>query len=70
MTETSQAITNLDTSYKIKHLEATVLDLQTQVNAMQKKYESGLRWGVGVLGAAVLGMGSWIFNIVTGGHLK
>lgn len=39
------------------------------IKALEDERNKALRWGITVLGAAVLAMGSWIFNLVTG-HVK
>lgn len=46
------------------------LDAQDEaIKALEDERNKALRWGIGALGAAVLGMGSWIFNFITG-HMK
>lgn len=39
------------------------------IKALEDERTKALKWGVTVLGAAVMGMGTWIFNLVSG-HVK
>lgn len=39
------------------------------IKALEDERNKALRWGITALGAAVMGMGTWIFNLVTG-HMK
>jgi hypothetical protein len=48
-----------------KHIAAT----DANIKALQDERNHALKWGIITLGASVIGMGSWIFNFVTG-HLK
>jgi hypothetical protein len=38
-------------------------ELRKEVNALKADREKALRWGISVLGAAVIGMGGWIFSL-------
>lgn len=40
------------------------------IEALQDERNRALKWGIMSLGSAVLAMGYWIFNQLTGGHLK
>lgn len=55
--------------YKLAALEAHLKETDAKVEALEEERNKAMRWGIGVLGAAVLGMGSWIFNFLTG-HMK
>lgn len=55
--------------YQIKALEEHLKATDAKVAALEEERNKAMRWGIGVLGAAVLAMGSYIFNLVTG-HLK
>ena len=44
-------------------------DLERQVSSLLSDREKAMRWGILTLGAAVLAMGSYILNLVTG-HMK
>ena len=46
-----------------------IKDLERMVEGLMADREKAMRWGILTLGAAVLGMASYIFNFVTG-HLK
>lgn len=39
------------------------------IKALEDERTKALKWGITVLGAAVMGMGTWIFNLVSG-HVK
>ena len=47
-------------------LAATANDIK----ALQDERNRALKWGIMTLGSAVVAMGYWIFNAITGGHLK
>ena len=49
--------------------EKRIEDLEALVKSLVNDRERALRWGIMALGAAVLAMGTYIFNLVTG-HLK
>jgi hypothetical protein len=55
--------------YQMKALEDHLKLTDAKVAALEEERNRAMRWGIGVLGAAVLAMGSWIFNFVTG-HMK
>lgn len=40
------------------------------IEALQDERNRALKWGIMSLGSAVLAMGYWIFNQITGGHIK
>lgn len=44
-------------------LQEQVKSLSTIVEGLQKDRESALRWGIATLGAAVLGLGTFIFSL-------
>ena len=46
-----------------------IKDLERMVEGLMADREKAMRWGILTLGAAVLGMASYIFSFVTG-HLK
>lgn len=54
------------------HLQATdrdIVEANALILALQAERTSALKWGILTLGAAVLAMGSWIFNFLMG-HVK
>lgn len=51
-------------------LESEMLTLRAAVVASQAERDHALKWGIVTLGAAVISMGLWIFNLFTGGHMK
>jgi len=46
-----------------------IKDLERMVESLMADREKAMRWGILTLGAAVLAMGSYIFNLATV-HLK
>lgn len=45
-------------------LQEQVKTLMAIVQGLQKDRDSALRWGIATLGAAVLGLGTWAFNLL------
>lgn len=50
-------------------VERDLQEANDAIHALQEERTRALKWGVGTLGAAVLAMGSWMWNFVTN-HLK
>ena len=47
------------------------IDAQKQVlDGLKGERDKALRWGIIALGTAVMGMGSWIVNLFTAGHIR
>lgn len=55
---------------ELQNMQSELDDLKTLVTEMRKERDSLMRWGVITLGAAVVGMGLYIWNLLTTGHLK
>ena len=55
---------------QLKTCMADLLETRRDIAALQEERNKALKWGVMSLGTAVMGMAYWIFNAVTGGHLK
>ena len=53
-----------------QQIDQEIKALKDQVASLASDREKALRWGIMVLGAAVLAMASWIFNFITTGHIK
>lgn len=68
--EQEQIYTNLNTQHEIKALHAEIEALRKGLASLEKDRESAMRWGILVLGGAVLAMGTWIFNFIISGHGK
>jgi hypothetical protein len=56
---------NSSSEVSIAVLQEQVKTLSSIVEGLQKDRDSALRWGIATLGAAVLGLGTWAFNLVT-----
>ena len=67
---TTQELRNVATTYELAALHKEVKDLRDQVEMLAHDRDRAMRWGLMVLGTAVLGMASWIFNFITNGHAK
>lgn len=55
---------NDDAKVNIAVLQEQVKTLSAIVESLQKDRDSALRWGIATLGAAVLGLGTWAFNLL------
>ncbi|PIL41893.1 hypothetical protein CR105_27270 [Massilia eurypsychrophila] len=44
--------------------------MNAKIAALEDERNKALKWGVGTLGAAVMGMAYWIFDKVVGGHIR
>ena len=53
-----------------QRIDQQIKALQEQVASLADDREKAMRWGIMVLGAAVLAMATWIFNFITTGHIK
>lgn len=58
-------------------VQARLLELEKQFNiqkealdGLKEERDKALRWGIIALGAAVMGMGTWVVNLFTAGHIK
>lgn len=47
---------------QLKNLEALAAASLKKIEALEKDREHALRWGIMLLGTAVVSMGTWIFN--------
>jgi hypothetical protein len=65
-TETEIAVIKEKQSTMEAHLKAN----DAAIAALVEERNKALKWGIMSLGSAVLGMGYWIFNFLTGGHWK
>lgn len=50
--------------------EKDLVKVHAKLTALEDERNKALKWGVMSLGSAVMGMAYWIFNAVTGGHIK
>lgn len=49
----------------IQQMDQKITQLEAQVESLRADREKAMRWGIMSLGAAVLGLGTWIFNFIT-----
>lgn len=63
-TDHQQQLENLKTEHEIESIHDEISDLRKGLEALQKDRNNLLIWGIMALGAAVMGMGMWIFNFV------
>lgn len=65
---------------RLKHLEEKLEDLSSsieeklestnsKIKSLERDRDNALRWGLMILGSAVLSMAAWIFNYITS-HVK
>jgi hypothetical protein len=59
---------NRDMKYEIEGLHKDVAVLQKALDSLQKDRESAMKWSFIVLGTAVIGLLTWIFNFVMQVH--
>ena len=52
-----------------QQVERDLHEANAAIAALQEERTKALKWGVGTLGAAVLAMGSWMWNFLTS-HIK
>lgn len=61
-------------AYKISELEKDVAETRKALKEFKESIDTErtkyLVWGIGVLGAAVAGMVTFLYNLITGGHFK
>ena len=50
--------------------EADAKSAELRIKALEDERNKAFQWGISTLGLAVVGMGTWIFNLITGGHIK
>jgi flagellar hook-basal body complex protein FliE len=58
----SDAITIAVLKEKLDNLEEQQQKAEAKLAALEKDRDNALRWGIMLLGTAVLSMGTWIFN--------
>ena len=68
MDSDNQAVIIAVLQEKIKTLEEHVENTDKKLQALQRDRDNALKWGIMVLGTAVVSMASWIFNNITKGH--
>ena len=68
--EVREALRNQSVETRLGEMKAQI-DAQKQVlDGLKGERDKALRWGVIALGTAVMGMGSWIVNLFTAGHIR
>ena len=55
---------------QLAELEKQAITQKQNLDTLIGEKNSAMRWGVMALGAAVLGMATWIVNLFTAGHIK
>ena len=55
---------------QLAELEKQTLIQKESLDTLIGEKNSAMRWGVIALGAAVMGMATWIVNLFTAGHIK
>ncbi len=69
LTSVAEDVNDVRTAYEIEALHKEIDELKKKVESLASDRDSALRWGIVMLGTAVIGMGTWIFNFVAG-HTK
>ena len=66
----SDALRNQAVQNELKDLRRHVINLDEQMEAMRKERDSLMRYGLMTLGAAVVGMGLYIWHLLADGRIK
>jgi hypothetical protein len=59
--ETQQALTERE----LELLHEEIAELRAEVKAMAAERDKALRWGIFALGSALIGLATFVFNLVT-----
>jgi len=68
--EVEAALEKQNIQVRLCELEKQVLSQKTELDGLKAQRDRDLRYGTVALGTAVVGMGTWIINLFTGGHIK
>ena len=68
--ETKDALEKQDIQVRLAELEKQALNQKAVLDSLKEERDRALRWGIIALGTAVMGMGTWIVNLFTSGHIK
>ena len=68
--ETLEALEKQSIQVRLLELEKQFAVQKAVLDAIKSERDGALKWGIMALGAAVIGMGTWIVNLFTGGHIK
>lgn len=49
---------------------ARMKTIESAIESLKEERSKALRWGVTTLGTILIGLVSWIANLLVGGHLK
>lgn len=50
--------------WELAALRKELTELRKEVEDFSREKDKAMKWGIMTLGAALLGMGSWIFNLI------
>lgn len=68
--EVRDALLKQSVEARFIEMEKQMLSLQKELKELVDDRDKALRRGIVALGMAVLGMGTWIVNLFTAGHIK
>ena len=68
--ETLEALEKQDVQIRLGELEKQFTAQKAVLDGLKEERDRALRWGIIALGTAVMGMGTWIVNLFTAGHIK
>ena len=68
--ETLEALEKQDVQVRLGELEKQFTAQKAVLDGLKEERDRALRWGIIALGTAVMGMGTWIVNLFTAGHIK
>lgn len=68
--ETQEALEKQNIQSRLNELEKQSTAQKAVLDGLKEERDRALRWGIIALGTAVIGMGTWIINLFTAGHIK
>jgi len=68
--EVRDALLKQSNETRFIELEKLIKDQGVILDGLKGERDKALRWGIIALGTAVMGMGSWIVNLFTAGHIR
>ena len=68
--ETLDALEKQSVQSRLLELEKQFTAQKAVLDGLKEERDRALRWGIIALGTAVMGMGTWIVNLFTAGHIK
>ena len=68
--EVRDALLKQSVEARLIELEKQFMGQEQSLDTLKEERDRALRWGIIALGTAVMGMGTWIVNLFTAGHIR